>query len=116
MEETVTDTRPRVPLNGKTVNLAQLATEVGTGLAASDTEVVVAEPTSTVTASALQAALDAHVPVPEPDPDADLAAAINAVDTSKITDSATKAALNALKAALLGSGKPAAASGRPTGT
>jgi hypothetical protein len=62
----------------------------------------------------VQAVVDAHVPPPVPDPDADLATAINAVDTSKITDAATKAALDALKAALLGSGKPAAVSGRPT--
>jgi hypothetical protein len=64
--------------------------------------------------AAVQAVVDAHVPPPVPDPDADLATAINAVDTSKITDAATKAALDALKAALLGSGKPAAVSGRPT--
>jgi hypothetical protein len=110
-----TDDRPRVALNGKTINLAQLAGEVGVALTASEIEVVVADPESTVTAAALQAALDAHTPAPESDADADLVAAINAVDTSKITDSATKAALNALKAALVGSGKPSAVAGRPTG-
>jgi hypothetical protein len=63
-----------------------------------------------------QAVLDAWEPVVhvDADPDDDLAAAINAVDTSNVTDAATKAALNALKSALLGSGKPAAVSGRPT--
>jgi hypothetical protein len=58
----------------------------------------------------------AHAPPPTPpppDPDGDLAAAIDAVDTSKITDAATKAALDALKAALTGNGKPAAVAGRP---
>jgi hypothetical protein len=63
----------------------------------------------------VQSVIDAHVPAPPTDPDADLANAINAVDTSKIADAATKAALNALKAALLGSGKPSAVAGRPTG-
>jgi hypothetical protein len=108
------DIRVRVPLNGKTINLAQLAAEVDADLSASDVEVVVADPVSTVTAAALRSAVEAHIPAPELDPDADLAAAIDAVDTSKVTDSATKAALNALKSALVGSGKPVAVSGRPT--
>jgi hypothetical protein len=110
----MTDTRPRVPLNGKTINLGQLAAETGAALVASDTEVVVADESAPMTTAQLQSAVDAHTPAASPDPDADLAAAINAVDTSKVSDAATKAALNALKAALLGSGKPAAVSGRPT--
>lgn len=56
----------------------------------------------------------APLPAPDPDPDDELAGAISAVDTSKVTDPATKAALDALKAALLGNGNPAAVSGRPT--
>jgi hypothetical protein len=115
METKMQDTRPRVALNGKAVDLAQLAEEVGAALTASDTEVVVVDPDAVVTVAQLKAAVDAHSPSPQPDPDADLAASINAVDTSKITDAAAKAALDALKAALVGSGKPAAASGRPTG-
>jgi hypothetical protein len=65
----------------------------------------------TVKTAALDAALAAeaaHVP-----PDDDLAAAINSVDTSKITDTATRAALDALKAALVGKGQDAAVAGRP---
>jgi hypothetical protein len=68
MGDTMTDTRPRVPLNGKTVGLEQLAEEVGADLCASDTEVVVADEDSTVTAAMLQAALDAHTPPSEPVP------------------------------------------------
>jgi hypothetical protein len=68
-----------------------------------------------VNQASVRAALDAHLPAPNPDPDADLAASINAVDTSKIADAAVKAAVDALKAALVGKGKPAAVSGRPTG-
>lgn len=70
-----TDTRPRVPLNGKTVDLAQLATEVGAPLAASDDEVVITEEDSTVTTDALSAAISAHTPDPEygqPDEDRQL--------------------------------------------
>lgn len=49
------------------------------------------------------------------DADADLSASISAVDTTKVTDTATRTALEALKSALVGKGKTAAASGRPTG-
>jgi hypothetical protein len=97
-----TDTRPRVPLNGKKVNLAQLAAEVGAALAASDTEVVVADPSSSVTAAALQAALDAHTPAVPPDPEAEFRKAVEAATS-----------LDALKAALLGSTGPGAEPRRP---
>jgi hypothetical protein len=60
----VTDTRTRVPLNGKTVNLAQLAAEVGAALTASDTEVVVADEKAKITAAQLKAAVEAHKPPP----------------------------------------------------
>lgn len=60
------DTRPRVPLNGKRIDLEQLAEEVGADLAASDSEVVVADEDSAVTVDALAAAVDAHVPPPLP--------------------------------------------------
>lgn len=61
------DTRPRADLNGKTINLEQLAQEVGTPLCASDVEVVVADEQAPVTVQQLEAAVDAHVPVlPEP--------------------------------------------------
>jgi hypothetical protein len=63
----------------------------------------------------VQQAIADYIPPVQPNPDAELAAAITAVDTSKIGDAATKAALNALKAALVGSGKPSAVAGRPTG-
>lgn len=62
---TETDTRPRVALAGKQVNLAQLTAEVGSGLVASDSEVVVADADSQVTAEALATALAAHTPDPE---------------------------------------------------
>jgi hypothetical protein len=64
----VADTRPRVPLNGKAINLAQLSKEVGAALSASDTEVVVADANSTITASALSKALAAHTLPPPPEP------------------------------------------------
>jgi hypothetical protein len=73
-----TDTRPRVPLNGKQVLLEQLAAEVGTALVASDTEVVVADPESTVTAAALKAALDAHTPAAPVDIEAEFRKALEA--------------------------------------
>lgn len=60
------DTRVRAPLNGKVIDLERLAAEVGTPLAASDTEVVVADPDAKITAAALRAAITAHVPPPEP--------------------------------------------------
>lgn len=98
----MTDTRTRVPLNGKVVDLTQLTVEVGAALTASDTEVVVADPDSTVTAAQLRTALDAHTPAPDPDPDAELVAAITAATT-----------LAQLKDALIGKGRPAAVVGRP---
>jgi hypothetical protein len=58
----MSDTRPRVKLNGKRIDLAQLAKEVGAPLSASETEVVVADPDSTVTAAALSKALAGHTP------------------------------------------------------
>lgn len=97
-----TDTRPRAPLNGKSVRLCQLAAEVGTDLTASDTEVVVAAADSTVTQSALQKALDAHMPAPDVDHDADFRSAVDAA-----TD------LEGLKAALLGMAGPGAEPRRP---
>lgn len=102
------DTRPRVPLNGKAIRLGQLAAEVGADLTASDTEVVVADDDSTVTQSALQSAVDAHVPAVEPDPEAEFTSAVTAIDTSKIGDAATKAALDAIKAVLAGAKGPGA--------
>jgi hypothetical protein len=104
----MTDTRPRVPLNGKAVDLAQLAVEVGAALSASDTEVVVADEKTSVSAEALQAALDAHVPAPPADPDADLAARVRAV-----YDAAPAGPAKDLCAALLGLNGDAAVAGRP---
>lgn len=98
----MSDTRPRVPLT-KAIDLAQLTAEVGAALTASVTEVVIADPDSTVTAAQLKAALDAHTPVPPPDPDAELVAAITAATT-----------LAQLKDALVGKGRPSAVVGRPT--
>lgn len=93
----MTDTRARVPLNGKTVLLDQLAAEVGAALTASDTEVVVVDPTAKVTAAQLRNALAGHVPSPPPDPDAEFRAAVEAATT-----------ISALKAALLGHTGPGA--------
>lgn len=59
----MTDSRTRIPLS-KPVDLAQLAAEVGAALSASDTELVVADPASKVTAAQLRAAVDAHTPGP----------------------------------------------------
>lgn len=98
------DTRPRVPLNGKRIDLLLLAEEVGAPLAASDTEVVVADEDSPVTAAQLQSALDAHTAPVEVDHAADFAAAVKAATT-----------LDALKAALLGTKGPGAEPRRPDG-
>lgn len=97
------DTRPRVPLTKK-VDLARLAVEVGTDLCASETEVVVADEDSTVTAAQLKAAVDAHTPPA-------------AVDHDKAFRDAVTAAtsLDALKAALLGIKGPGAEARRPDG-
>jgi hypothetical protein len=100
----MSDTRARVPLGGKTVNLAQLAAEVGAPLTASDAEVVVADADSTVTAAGLRAALDAHTPAAEPDPDAEFRKAVEAATS-----------LAALKDALLGTTGPGAEPRQPTG-
>jgi hypothetical protein len=108
---TTTDTRPRVPLNGRTINLAQLATEVGAPLTASGTEVVIADSESAVSAAQLQAALDAHVPAQPADANADLAARIQAVHD----DPNVSASVKKLTAALLGLNGEAAVAGRPTG-
>jgi hypothetical protein len=67
-EDTVPDDRPRVPLADKSIDLARLAEEVGADLAASDTEVVVADEDSPVTVEQLRAAVDAHTPPPTPEP------------------------------------------------
>lgn len=59
----MTDTRVRVPLNGKQVDLAQLDQELGGfGLCASETEVVAVEG-SPVTEPELMAGIEAHVPL-----------------------------------------------------
>jgi hypothetical protein len=99
----MSDTRARVPLDGKTIRLDQLAAEVGAALTGSDAEVVVADDDSTVTADALRAALDAHTPSPLPDPEADF---------RKAVEGATS--LAALKDALLGTTGPGAEPRQPT--
>jgi hypothetical protein len=107
----VTDTRPRVPLNGKAIRLDQLAAEVGAALTASDTEIVVAVEASTVTEGALRTALDAHTPEPAPTPDDELAARVRAV-----YDAAPAGPAKDLCAALLGLNGESAVAGRPTDT
>lgn len=62
------DTRVRIPLNGKKIDLDQLTTEVGAPLTASDTELVVANPDSQISPEVLSAKLAAHTPVPKKDP------------------------------------------------
>jgi hypothetical protein len=99
-----TDSRARVALNGKPIDLAQLAAEVGTELTASAAEVVVADEDSAVTAAALQAALEAHTPAAAVDHDAEFRNAVQAATT-----------LDALKAALLGVSGPGAQPRRPDG-
>jgi hypothetical protein len=64
-----------------------------------------------VPGSVLDAALAAEAE--RDSPDDDLAAAINAIDTSRIPDTETRAAFDALKAALVGKGRDAAVAGRP---
>lgn len=76
----MSDTRTRIPLT-KPVDLAQLATEVGAALTASETELVVADPASEVTAAALKSALDAHTPAPKTDPEAEFRKALEAATT-----------------------------------
>jgi hypothetical protein len=98
------DPRPRVPLNGKTVDLAQLSVEVGTPLSSSDTEVVVADPDSTVTVADLQAALDAHTPAAPVDAE---------VEFRKALEDATS--WQTLRDALLGKAGPGAEPRRPDG-
>lgn len=61
-----TDTRPRVQLDGKVIDLALLAEEVGADLTASDAEVVVAHETADVTVEQLAAAVARHVPPERP--------------------------------------------------
>lgn len=72
------DTRTRVPLNDRTVDLAQLAQEVGAALTASETEVVVADADANVTAAQLAAALHAHTPPPPLPSPAERLAAVEA--------------------------------------
>lgn len=99
----MTDTRVRVPLNGKQVDLAALDADTGGhGLCSSDDEVVAVEG-SPVTAEQLQAALAAHTPPDTVDPDDELRAQIEAATT--VAD---------LKAALLGTkpGQVARVAGR----
>jgi hypothetical protein len=63
------DTRVRVPLGGKQIDLAQLTEEIGVGLTADDTHVVVADPDDDhITVEQLAAALDAHDPPAPVDP------------------------------------------------
>jgi hypothetical protein len=72
------DKRPRVPLKGKAINLAQLDTELGGyGLCASGVEVVAADG-SPVTLTELASAVAAHVAVfpPVPPTQAELVAAL----------------------------------------
>jgi hypothetical protein len=63
---------------------------------------------------AVKSVVDNHVPpAPPPDPDDELDAALAAVDTSTVTDTATRDALDAVIAALRGtSGRKGAAAGR----
>ena len=58
------DDRPRAARSGKQINLAQLGQEVGAALCSSDSEIVVADPTSKVTQAQLAAALLAHTADP----------------------------------------------------
>lgn len=100
----MTDNRVRVPVNGKTIDLAQLDAETGGhGLVASDTEVIAVEG-SPVTADRLAAAVAAHAPSLPVDADESLRAEIEKATT-----------VAELKAALLGSkpGQAARVAGRP---
>jgi hypothetical protein len=65
--------------------------------------------------AAIQAVVAAHDPTPPAppvDPDEELAAAIRAVDTSLIVDPATKAAVEGLRDALLGTTRAGMVAGR----
>lgn len=100
----MTDTRPRVALT-KPVDLTLLADELGVPLTASEDEVVVADPASTVTAAQLQAAIDAHTPPAKADPDAEFRAALTAATT-----------VAQLRDALLGKAGPGAQARHPDRT
>jgi hypothetical protein len=66
---------------------------------------------------AIRQAVSSHDPTPPPpppDPDAELAAAIAAVDTTGIVDPAAKAAVEALKGALLGKVRAGRVAAQPT--
>lgn len=81
----MTDTRVRVPLNGKLVDLAALDAELGGhGLCGSPSEIVAVDG-SPVTADKLKAAIAAHVPpaLPVPTPAEKLAAAGLTLDDLK---------------------------------
>lgn len=112
-EVTTNDPRVRVRTEGKALDLAQLTVEVGAALTASDTEVVVADPDSGVTAAALKTALAAHKPPAPVDHAAQFGQAVTAIDTSKVTDPAAKAVLDAIKAVLSGGKGPGAEPRRP---
>jgi hypothetical protein len=64
--------------------------------------------------AAVVAAHDPTPPAPPPDPNTELTAAIAAVDTTGIVDPAAKAAVEALRDALLGRTRPGRVAGRPT--
>jgi hypothetical protein len=98
----VNDARARVKLDGKAINLAQLAQEVGAPLTGSAAEVVVADARSSVTAEELRVAVGAHVPAEPVDHDAEFRQAVEAATT-----------IAGLKAALLGSKGPGAEPRRP---
>lgn len=84
------DRRPRVPLNGRPINIDQLAAEVGDALTASTSEVVLADPASQVTAVELAAAVAAHTPAPvEPTPTlAELAAEVRGMKRAAAAEAA----------------------------
>lgn len=86
----MSDTRTRVPLNGKKINLAQLAAEVGAPLTADETEVVADD----VTATTLTAAVEKHTPAPVAPSLADRLAAVEArldkAATAAVTGEAAK--------------------------
>lgn len=62
----------------------------------------------------VRAVLDAHTPPPPVDHAAEFGKAVNAIDTSKVTDLAAKAALDAIKAVLTGGKGPGAEPRKPS--
>lgn len=92
-------------LNGVALE-AELATAGHRASVTVDRDTLVVDGPADSVSDAVAAVIAAHKPPTPTNPAADFRSAVDAVDTSKITDAGTRAAINALKAALVGSAGP----------